>query len=218
VCFTYHRSAQNAAELVAEIEASGGAAEAYATDQGSPDRCRQTVAEVLGRHGALDVLVNNAAELYAATVDAADADAVRRLFAVNVEGVAATTRAAVPALRDGGRIVNVTSIGARRARRTGLGDYAAAKAALEGYTRGWARDLGARAITVNAVQPGFMLTDMMRVDAPSSGSEVDSIAAMTALGRHGDPAEVAAVVAFLCSREASFITGETITVDGGLMA
>jgi NAD(P)-dependent dehydrogenase (short-subunit alcohol dehydrogenase family) len=63
-----------------------------------------------------------------------------------------------------------------------------------------------------------MLTDMMRVDAPSSGSEVDSIAAMTALGRHGDPAEVAAVVAFLCSREASFITGETITVDGGLMA
>jgi 3-oxoacyl-[acyl-carrier protein] reductase len=115
---------------------------------------------------------------------------------------------------EGGRIISIGSTAADRTVFSGLSDYAATKGAVAAYTRGWARDLGARGITVNLVQPGPVDTDMN----PDGTEFAAALKAATALGRYGKPEEVAAAVAFLASPEAAFITGATLNVDGGLLA
>jgi 3-oxoacyl-[acyl-carrier protein] reductase len=121
----------------------------------------------------------------------------------------------VPLMNGGGRIISIGSVVGEQSPFAGIADYSATKAALLGYTRGWARDLGPKGITVNTVQPGPIDTDMN----PAANSEfADAQTARTALGRYGKAEEVAAAVAFLASPEAGYITGTTLTVDGGFNA
>ena len=144
----------------------------------------------------------------------ADRAALERLFAVNVGGVTAAVRAAVPFMGKGGRIITIGSVAGDTSPVAGFADYSATKAAVASYSRGWSRDLGAKGITVNTVQPGPIDTDM----APQDGPVADMLKAGTALGRYGKPEEVAAAVAFLASPAAAYITGTTLNVDGGFAA
>jgi 3-oxoacyl-[acyl-carrier protein] reductase len=117
-------------------------------------------------------------------------------------------------MKEGGRIVNIGSINGERITVAGGASYAATKAALIGYTHGWARDLGPRNITVNLIQPGPIDTDMN----PDDTEFAEMVKKHVALGRYGKPEEIASAVAFLASEEASYITGATLTVDGGFLA
>ena len=216
VAFTYINAKDKADALVTEIEAAGGKAFAIKADSGNTQSIESAVAETAERLGGIDILINNAGVFTTATInDTTDnAASFDRLFAINVTGVAAAVRAAVKYLGDGGRIVSIGSVVGDSAAWPGLGDYAASKAAVAAYTRGWSRDLGPKGITVNTVQPGPITTDMN----PDEGDFATMLKAATSLGRYGKPEEVADAVAFLVSPAASYITGTTLNVDGGISA
>jgi 3-oxoacyl-[acyl-carrier protein] reductase len=164
------------------------------------------------RLGGIDILVHNAGIGRFAPIGEADFDEFRQQFSVNVDGVYAGTRAVLPQLRDGGRIIVIGSINAHTMPFPGGAIYGATKAAVAGLVRGWARDLGSRRILVNAIQPGPVDTDLN----PGTGEFAESLIKLTALGRYGRVDEVAALTAFLASDESSYITGTTIDIDGGM--
>jgi 3-oxoacyl-[acyl-carrier protein] reductase len=216
VAISYSGSAERAEEVVREIESSGARGRAFRADQGDPDQAWALVDDVQASLGALDILVLNAGAFATGNVDDPELSraSVERLFAVNTQGVAETVKAAVRYLREGGRVISIGSNGATRIPFPGVGDYVASKAAVAAYTRAWARDLGPRNITVNVVQPGSIDTEMNPEDSPSA----DAQKALCALGRFGQPEEIAAVVAFLAGPGGSFVSGATIDVDGGVNA
>jgi 3-oxoacyl-[acyl-carrier protein] reductase len=216
VAFSYAASEDRAQALVKDIEAGGRRAVAVRADQASTEQVAALVKDVHARLGRLDILVNSAGVFVTGTVDDAQADlaAFDRQFDVNVKGVAAAVRAAVPLMSDGGRIVSIGTTGAVHVPFAGAADYIASKAAVAAYTRGWSRDLGARNITVNVVQPGAIDTDMN----PQDGPFAQTLKALTPLGRYGRPEEIAAAVAFLAGPDAAYITGATLNVDGGQLA
>jgi len=216
VAISYASSREKAEAVVKELTALGVRAAAFQADQADDAQSAALVSRVLEHFGRLDILVNNAGVAAYGGIEDASADraALDRQWAVNVSGVAATTRAAARVMSEGGRIISVSSTIGKRVPFVGLADYAAGKAALIAYTRGWARDLGAKKITVNAVSPGPIDTDMN----PASGPYGEYVKSATALGRYGQPEEVAAAVVFLASPAASYVTGVTLDVDGGQSA
>jgi 3-oxoacyl-[acyl-carrier protein] reductase len=217
VAISYVSSAPKAEEVVHALERAGARAAAFRADQADPSAVAGLVRDVIARFGRLDILVNNAGVFVAGALgDPAGPSAaeVARQLAINVGGVAAAIRAAAEKMGRGGRIITIGSAIAHRVGFPGLGDYAATKGAVLGYTRAWARDLGPRDITVNVVQPGPIDTDMN----PEDGPFAEAMKSTTALGRYGRPEEVAAAVAFLASPDAAYITGAALDVDGGFSA
>jgi 3-oxoacyl-[acyl-carrier protein] reductase len=216
VAVSYVASEAKAHAIVRELEAKGVRAAAFRADQASRADVERLVASVVQRFGRLDILVNNAGVFVAGNVDDPDGDVAGfdRQHAVNVDGVIAAIRAAARVMSGGGRIITVGSGLAARTGFPGMADYAATKAAIVGYSKGAARDLAARQITVNVVQSGSVDTDMN----PADGESAPAQTALSALGRYGRPEELAAPIVFLAGPGASFITGAVVDVDGGAAA
>lgn len=216
VVFSYAASADQAAALVQELEALGRRALAVRADQAVAAEVTALVRDAHAAFGQLDILINSAGVFVTGMVDDAEADlaAFDRQIAVNVKAVATAVRAAVPLLSDGGRIVSIGTTGAVHVPFAGAADYIATKAAVAAYSRGWARDLGPRGITVNVVQPGAINTDMN----PETGDFAAMLSGLAALGRYGQPEDIANAVAFLAGPDANYITGATLNVDGGQLA
>jgi 3-oxoacyl-[acyl-carrier protein] reductase len=217
VAISYAASADKASAVVKELRQKGVRAEAFKADQANAKEVEALVKQVAKRFGRLDILVNNAGVFVTGQVNdrANNLAELERQFAVNVGGVAAAVRAAAPLMGEGGRIISIGSVAGETSPWPGIADYSATKGAVAAYTRGWARDLGARSITVNNVQPGPIDTDM---NPAANGDFATAQKTATALGRYGTPEEVAAAVAFLASPSAAYITGTTLNVDGGFNA
>lgn len=216
VAFSYATSDEKAAVQVRQLETAGVRVAAFKADQADASQVESLVKSVTARFGRLDILVNNAGILVSAPVDdpAADVTALDRLYAINLHGVITAIRTAAPLMSEGGRIITLGSVLGVRVPFPGIADYAATKAAVVGYSKGAARDLAPRKITVNVVQPGSTATDMN----PEEGDSAEAQRSSIALGRFGQPEEVAAAVMFLASPAASYITGTVLSVDGGFNA
>jgi 3-oxoacyl-[acyl-carrier protein] reductase len=214
VAITYANAQQKADEVANAVEAAGGRALAIRADSADVAAVKSAVAETVRRLGRLDVLVNNAGIAVIAPLDAFSLDDFDRMVAVNVRGVFAAIQEASRHMGAGGRIITIGSVNAERVHFQGGGVYAMTKAAVAGLTRGLARDLGPRGITINNVQPGPVDTDMN----PANGPFAESMKGMMALGRYGQGDEIAGIVAYLASPEAGFITGASLTIDGGYAA
>lgn len=218
VAISYVASEDKAAAVVAELKSKGVRAVAIKSDQGDLTAAEPLIAGVADQLGKIDILVNNAAiAIQGRTIDhpGYDAAAMDRQWAVNVGGVIANIRAAALRLPEGGRIISIGSGLASRTGWPGAADYAGTKAAIAGFSRGVARDLGPRNITVNVVQAGIMATDM----TTSLVAEVPpALLNLSAIARLAKVEEVAAAVAFLATPSASYITGAVIEANGGYLA
>jgi len=212
VAISYNSNKAAADKVVAKIEELGNKAIAVKANASS-QQDNQTLVNEVKKLGKIDILVNNAAIAEMGPIDTVGIDQYERLFDTNVKGVVASTLAALPNFNDGGRIINISS-GAARASIGGFSLYSATKAALEALTRVWAQDLGKRRITVNAVAPGTTLTEMLESAMDSNAQAM--FVEKTALGRLGQPEDIADVVAFLASDDSRWVTGKTIDADGGL--
>ncbi|MCX5578913.1 SDR family NAD(P)-dependent oxidoreductase [Kaistia terrae] len=215
IAISYTANPDRAHAAVAELEALEVRAHAFPADQADPTAVQKMVADVAAHFGRLDIVVANAGIFEMGAVNAEyDEVALDRMLRVNIDGVIQTIRAGAKFIEDDGRIIAMSSALARRAAAPGLADYAASKAAVEGYIKGVARDLGARGITANALSMGAIATEMN----PDAGAFADWLKAGTALGRYGRPEEIGAVVAFLASPGAAYVTGGVIAIDGGANA
>jgi 3-oxoacyl-[acyl-carrier protein] reductase len=211
VAFTYGASAVEAEKLTAEVEAGGGTAVAIQADSADAEQVVRSVDETVSSLGGLDILVNNAGVAYGADIESFPMEQFDRMVAINVKSIFTATQRAVPHLGEGGRIINIGSINADRVPQAGFSVYAMTKAAVAGMTRGLARELGPRGITVNNVQPGPIATDMN----PEDGPFAEAAMALLAVGHYGRTQDIASVVGFLAGPEAGYVTGANWNVDGG---
>jgi 3-oxoacyl-[acyl-carrier protein] reductase len=214
VAIGYQSSSIAAEALVEEIKASGGEAIAIRADAADAEALTRAIDRAAAHFGRLDILVNSAGVLVLGPVDTFSLADLDKTLAVNVRAVFVASKAAAAHMRDGGRIINISSTNADRMPFVGGAAYAMSKSALTGLAKGLARDLGPRGITVNNVQPGPIDTDMN----PADGDFAASLHQLMALPRHGHADEVAGMVAYLASPEAAFVTGADLLIDGGFAA
>jgi 3-oxoacyl-[acyl-carrier protein] reductase len=215
VCFSYKGNAAAADETAAAIEALGRRALAVQADVSDPEAADLLIKTALAELGKVDILVNNAGITRDDLIMRMSIDAWKAVIDTNLSGAFYATKAVTrPMLKaKGGRIINITSVSGQ-AGQMGQANYSSAKAGLIGLTKATARELASRGITVNAVAPGFVLTELTQ-DLPA---ELQSqITERTPLGRFGTTEEIAYAVAFLASDEAAYITGQVLAVDGGLV-
>ncbi|KQX44567.1 MULTISPECIES: 3-oxoacyl-ACP reductase family protein [unclassified Paenibacillus] len=213
VAFTYANSAEKANELVKSIEAEGGRALAIRANSENTNSVKSAVAEAINTFGHLNILVNNAGILDVKPYDQFTMEEFDRTVAVNIRAVFAAIQAAGPHMQSGDRIINIGSVNADVTGFPGMSLYSMSKAAVAAMTRGLARDLAAQGVTVNNIQPGPVDTDMN----PAEGSMASILKNMIALGRYGTANDIASLVSFLSSPEASYITGASLDINGGFM-
>lgn len=213
VAITYAGNKAAADATVAAIKSAGGSAYAFQADAADPVSQRAGVEQAAAALNGLDILVHNAgvAEFSAVTEDTDET--FDRQFGVNVKGLHVGTRAALPHLNDGGRIILIGSISGEKS-FPATTVYSATKAAVAALARGWATELAGRNILVNTVQPGPIDTDMN----PANGDFAEQVMKALPLGRYGKVEEIAGAVAFLAGPDASYITGTTLNIDGGATA
>jgi 3-oxoacyl-[acyl-carrier protein] reductase len=214
VAITYANSPHKAEEVVAAIRNKGGRGVAIRADAADADAVRRAVAQTVETLGGLDILVNNAGVAVGGPIDEFKMEDYGRLLAVNVTAVFVAVQEAVKHMKAGGRIITIGSVNSDSVPVAGLSVYALTKGAVASFTRGLARDLGPRGITVNNVQPGPVDTEMN----PAVGSFADTMRSYIAAGRYGAGEEVASMVAYLASGEAAYVTGANLKVDGGFDA
>lgn len=214
VVLTYTRNADQGNKVVAKAMAKGIKAKAIQADNGNEAAVIKAVEDTVAEFGKVDILVNNAGVLAFAPIDEFKLDDFDRTISVNVRGTFIATQAAVKYMKEGGRIINIGSVNAERMPSIGGAVYAMSKSALVGLTKGLARDLGHRGITINNIQPGPVDTDMN----PADGDFAKTLLPLMALPRYGTGAEIAGMVIYLASAEASYITGASLTIDGGFAA
>ncbi|MFJ7144091.1 3-oxoacyl-ACP reductase family protein [Pseudomonas protegens] len=214
VAFTYISSASKAQTLQDSIIAKGGKALAIQADSADAEAIRDAVQRTAQAFGRLDILVNNAGVLAMAPLDEFKLEDFDQTLAINIRSVFIATQEAARHMGEGGRIINIGSTNAERMPFAGGGPYAMSKAALVGLTKGLARDLGPRGITINNVQPGPVDTDMN----PANGAFAESLLDLMAVRRYGRAEEIAGFVAYLAGPEAAYITGASLNIDGGFSA
>ena len=214
VAITYARGADAAARVVEAIKSAGGRAIAIQADAADAKAVQAAVEKTVASFGQLDILVNNAGTAIPKAFEDSTLEEMDRVIDINLRGVLIATQAALKHLKDAGRIINIGSCVGERMMTPGLVVYAATKGAVKMFTQGLSREVGARGITVNTVQPGPIDTDLN----PASGDWATPQIANTALKRYGHADEIAAMVAFVAGPEAGYITGASLTVDGGTNA
>src|SRR5476649_477649 len=214
VAFTYVSSDAKARELQDSVIADGGKALAIKADSADAVAIRHAVSSTVEAFGRIDILVNNAGVLAMGPLDEFKLEDFDRTLAVNVRSVFIATQEAARHMGQGGRVITIGSTNADRMPFAGGATYAMSKSALVGLTKGMARDLGPRGITVNNVQPGPVDTDMN----PAQGEMAAELTKLIAVNRYGKDSEIAAFVAFLSGPEAGYISGASLTIDGGFGA
>jgi len=214
VAVTYTQGAEAAAAVVKEIERGGRKAIAIQADSKNPEAVKAAVDKAVANLGRLDVLVNNAGTAIPKKFEEATLEELDHIIDLNVRGVFIATQAALKHMKDGGRIIMIGSCVGERMMTPGLVPYSATKGAIKMFAQGLSREVGDRGITVNNVQPGPIDTDLN----PATSDWATPQKAATALNRYGKADEVAALVAFVASPEASYITGANLTIDGGTNA
>ena len=214
VAITYEKSEERAAEVVRAIKAQGRRAVAIQADSADPAAIQSSIDRTVRELGGLDILVNNAGILRLGELKDISLEDIDAILDINVRGPIIASKSALPHLGKGGRIITIGSFFADRVPTPVLSVYAASKSALVAFTKGLARELGPKQVTVNLVQPGSIDTDMN----PSHGPFGETLRQLTAAGRYGEVEDIANVVAFLASAKAQYITGSALTVDGGAIA
>jgi 3-oxoacyl-[acyl-carrier protein] reductase len=216
VAFVYKGSEAAAKELEAAITAAGGVAKAIQADVADAAAAEKVVESVIADWGKLDILVNNAGVIRDKLFLQMEADDWNTVVTTNLNGTFAFCKAVAKPMafkQRYGRIVNISSIAAEHV-NVGQANYAASKGAVNSLTKVLAAELGRRNVTVNAVAPGFIATDMSAAVRQMAGE--DNLKKMIPVRRLGTPEDIAGVVLFLCSPAAAYVTGQVITVDGGL--
>jgi 3-oxoacyl-[acyl-carrier protein] reductase len=214
VAITYTKGAAAAATVVNDIERAGGKAIAIQADATDADAVTAAVGKTVATFGRLDVLVNNAGTAIPKLFEETTLEEMDRVIDLNLRGVMIATQAALREMREGGRIITIGSCVGERMMTPGLVAYAATKGAVKMFTQGLSREVGSRRITVNTIQPGPVDTDLN----PAASEWATPQIANTALKRYGKVEDIAAMVAFVAGPEADYITGASLTVDGGTNA
>jgi 3-oxoacyl-[acyl-carrier protein] reductase len=214
VVITYTKGAEAAASVVKTIEAAGGKAIAIQADALDAVAVQAAIEKAVATFGALDVLVNNAGTAIPKKFEESTLEELDRVIDLNIRGTFVTTLAALKHMNNGGRIVMIGSCVGERMMTPGLVPYAATKGAIKMFAQGLSREVGDRGITVNNIQPGPIDTELN----PAAGDWAVPQKALTALHRYGSVEDIAAMVSFVAGPEASYITGASLTVDGGTNA